>query len=96
MPGGVGTLEELFEILSWRTLALHAKPMVVVEGDGYWDPLLAMFGDMKGEGFIRPGLELNLEVVDQVDAIIPAVMRALVPREERAEAEEEAKVAAKF
>jgi uncharacterized protein (TIGR00730 family) len=96
MPGGLGTLEEFVEQLTWSQLEQHQKPIVLTNIDGYWDPLLAMFGDMKGEGFIRPGLELNLEVVDQVDAIIPAVMRALVPREERAEAEEEAKVAAKF
>jgi hypothetical protein len=51
---------------------------------------------MREESFIRPGLELHLEVVDKVDAIIPAITRALIPRDETAEAEAEAKVTAKF
>jgi hypothetical protein len=51
---------------------------------------------MRNEGFIRRGLELHLEMVDEVDAIIPAITRVLVPRGEAAEAEEEAKVTAKF
>jgi hypothetical protein len=51
---------------------------------------------MQSEDFIRRGLELHLEVVNRVDAIIPAITRALVPRDETAEAEEEAKVSAKF
>jgi uncharacterized protein (TIGR00730 family) len=96
LPGGLGTLEEFVEQLTWSQLEQHQKPIVLANIDGFWDPLLALFGDMKGEGFIRHGLELHLEVVDRVDAIIPSITRALVPRDETAEAEAEAKVSAKF
>ena len=42
LPGGIGTLEELFEVLSWRTLGLHTKPIVIVDQGGYWEPLAAL------------------------------------------------------
>ena len=96
LPGGLGTLEEFVEQLTWSQLEQHQKPIVLANIDGFWDPLLTLFGDMKGEGFIRHGLELHLEVVEGVDAIIPAITRALVPRDETAEAAAEAKVSAKF
>ena len=54
------------EQLTWSQLEQHQKPIVLANIDGFWDPLLALFGDMKGEGFIRHGLELHLEVVDRV------------------------------
>ena len=96
MPGGLGTLEEFVEQLTWSQLEQHQKPIVLTNIDGYWDSLLSQFERMREEGFIRRGLELHLEVVDRVDAIIPAITRALVPRDEEAEAEAEAKVTAKF
>jgi uncharacterized protein (TIGR00730 family) len=94
LPGGLGTLEEFVEQLTWSQLEQHQKPVVLVNIDGFWDPLLSLFGRMREEDFIRPGLELHLDVVDRVDAIIPAIARSLVPRAETAEAA--AKVAAKF
>ena len=96
LPGGLGTLEEFVEQLTWSQLEQHQKPIVLANIDGFWDPLLSLFARMQEESFIRPGLELHLEVVDRVDAIIPAITRALVPRDETAEAEAEAKVTAKF
>jgi uncharacterized protein (TIGR00730 family) len=96
LPGGLGTLEEFVEQLTWSQLEQHQKPIVLANIDGFWDPLLSLFARMREESFIRPGLELHLEVVDKVDAIIPAITRALIPRDETAEAEAEAKVTAKF
>jgi len=96
LPGGLGTLEEFVEQLTWSQLEQHQKPIVLANIDGFWDPLLTLFEDMQSEGFIRRGLELHLEVVDRVDAIIPAIIRALVPCDETAEAETEAKVSMKF
>jgi uncharacterized protein (TIGR00730 family) len=96
LPGGLGTLEEFVEQLTWSQLQQHQKPIALFNIDGFWNPLLALFERMQSEDFIRRGLELHLEVVDRVDAIIPAITRALVPRDETAEAEEEAKVSAKF
>jgi uncharacterized protein (TIGR00730 family) len=94
LPGGLGTIEEFVEQLTWSQLEQHQKPIVLANIDGFWDPLLDLFTRMREEGFIRPGLELHLQVVDRIDAIIPAIARALVPRAEKADAE--AKVAAKF
>jgi uncharacterized protein (TIGR00730 family) len=96
LPGGLGTLEEFVEQLTWSQLEQHQKPIVLVNIDGFWNPLLKLFGGMRQEGFIRHGLELHLEVVNRVDAIIPAITRALVPRDKEAEVETEAKVSAKF
>ena len=96
LPGGLGTLEEFVEQLTWSQLEQHQKPIVLANIGGYWEPLLMQFERMRNEGFIRRGLELHLEMVDEVDAIIPAITRVLVPRGEAAEAEEEAKVTAKF
>jgi uncharacterized protein (TIGR00730 family) len=96
LPGGLGTLEEFVEQLTWSQLERHQKPIVLANIGGFWNPLLKLFGDMRQEGFIRHGLELHLEVVNRVDAIIPAIARALVPRDKEAEADTEAKVSAKF
>jgi uncharacterized protein (TIGR00730 family) len=93
LPGGLGTLEEFVEQLTWAQLEQHQKPIVLANIDGYWDPLLALFAAMRQEGFIRRGLELHLEVVDGVAAVIPAVRRALVPV---AKKEAEARITAKF
>ena len=93
LPGGLGTLEEFVEQLTWAQLEQHQKPIVLANIAGYWDPLLSLFAAMRKEGFIRRGLELHLEVVDRVEAIIPAIRRALVPL---AKEETEARITAKF
>jgi uncharacterized protein (TIGR00730 family) len=92
LPGGLGTLEEFVEQLTWSQLGRHRRPIVLANIEGFWNPLLAQFESMMEEGFIRPGLDLNLLVVDRVDEIIPAIERelALVPPREAAE------VSAKF
>ncbi len=54
LPGGVGTLEELFEILSWRTLALHDKPIVVIDVNGFWTPLHDLMERTIARGFVSP------------------------------------------
>ena len=96
LPGGLGTLEEFVEQLTWSQLGRHAKPIVLANIQGFWDPLLALFERMGTELFIRPGLELNLLVVDRVEHIIPAIGKALERRPEVAEAQVEAEVSAKF
>jgi uncharacterized protein (TIGR00730 family) len=56
LPGGLGTLEEFVEQLTWAQLEQHQKPIVLANIDGYWDPLLSLFAAMRQEGFIRRGL----------------------------------------
>jgi uncharacterized protein (TIGR00730 family) len=76
LPGGVGTLEELVEQLTWVQLGRHTKPVVVANIDGFWNPFLSLLTHMKADTFIRPGLEVSFTVVDDARAIVPAIMAA--------------------
>jgi uncharacterized protein (TIGR00730 family) len=94
LPGGLGTLEEFVEQLTWSQLGRHSRPIVLVNIERFWDPLLVLFGEMSAEGFIRPGLELNMLVVDSVEDVIPAIDKAL--QSYPADAQAAAGVSAKF
>ena len=72
LPGGLGTLEELAEISTWAQLEQHAKPIVLCNIAGYWDPLVALFNHMRAEKFIREGLEFKMDVVKTAAEVIPA------------------------
>lgn len=72
LPGGIGTLEELAEILTWAQLQQHARPVILVDILNFWSPLTRMFADMTGNGFIRPGFEVKLDVVKTAAEVIPA------------------------
>ncbi|MFG2101980.1 TIGR00730 family Rossman fold protein [Micromonospora echinaurantiaca] len=73
LPGGLGTLDELFEVWTTATLALHAKPMVLVDTDGFYRPLLDWLGTLADATFLKPaGLGL-LTVVDTVPAALDAL-----------------------
>lgn len=73
LPGGLGTLDEFFEIITWKQLGLHDKPVVIVNGGGYWQPMIDMLNHMIGAGFAQPA-HLNLfRVVDDVDQIFDAL-----------------------
>jgi uncharacterized protein (TIGR00730 family) len=52
LPGGLGTLDELFEILTWRQLGLHAKPIALIDVGGFWDPLAEMLDGLTAAGFV--------------------------------------------
>jgi uncharacterized protein (TIGR00730 family) len=96
LPGGLGTLEEFVEQLTWSQLRRHAKLIVLVNIERFWDPLLVLFGEMSAEGFIRPGLELNMLVVDSVEDVIPAIDKALQSYPAAADTQADAEVSAKF
>jgi uncharacterized protein (TIGR00730 family) len=66
LPGGYGTLDELFEIVTWRMLKLHDKPVVVLNIDGYWDPFQKLIDQLIGEGFARPESRQHFSVVNSV------------------------------
>ncbi len=76
LPGGVGTLEELVEQLTWSQLGRHAKPIVVANINGFWNPFLNLLEHMKAETFIRDGLDVRFTVVDQPEDILPAILRS--------------------
>jgi uncharacterized protein (TIGR00730 family) len=78
LPGGIGTLEELVEQMTWAQLGRHRKPILIANIEGFWDPLCALLDHMKSLGFIRPELTVNLLVVDTVGEIQPK-LRAAAP-----------------
>ncbi len=71
LPGGIGTLEELVEQMTWAQLGRHAKPILMLSTGGFWKPLLTLLAHMREQGFIRPGLELNYLVAERVEEVIP-------------------------
>ncbi|QEX23488.1 cytokinin riboside 5'-monophosphate phosphoribohydrolase [Hypericibacter adhaerens] len=79
MPGGFGTLEEFFEVITWRQLGQHDKPIIVLNEAGYWDPLLKLVEHGRQKGFMADPAPLY-EVVDRAEAVIPALSRQPKPR----------------
>src|SRR5688572_26631025 len=79
LPGGVGTLEETVEQLTWSQLGRHKKPILAANIEHFWDPLCVLFDHMEKLEFIRPGLAVKLLVADSVEEILPALRAALAP-----------------
>lgn len=73
LPGGVGTLDETVEILSWRQLGLHEKPIFVVDIAGYWSPLAALFEHIVGARFAAPLVPALISFVPDVAALFAAL-----------------------
>ena len=76
LPGGIGTVEEIIEIMTWAQLGHHRKPIVFANVGGFWNPMLALLDHMRAEGFIHTGHLVNPLVVDAAEAIVPAIMVA--------------------
>jgi uncharacterized protein (TIGR00730 family) len=76
LPGGVGTLEELVEQLTWAQLGRHRKPILIANIDHFWDPLCALLQHMEKLQFIRAGLDVNLLVAERVEDIVPKLIEA--------------------
>ncbi len=81
LPGGVGTLEELIEQLTWSQLGQHRKPVVLADIDGFWDPLLILIDHMRKQQFVRDGLEVRFDVVKHAEDIVPKIIRAAAKHE---------------
>jgi uncharacterized protein (TIGR00730 family) len=79
LPGGVGTLEELVEQLTWAQLGRHKKPILAANIGGFWDPLCALLDHMRSLAFIRSGLSVSLLVADSVEDILPKLREAARP-----------------
>jgi uncharacterized protein (TIGR00730 family) len=82
LPGGVGTLEELVEQLTWAQLGQHKKPILVANIKDFWQPLSALIDHMKRIKFIRDDLDFSLLVANEVADILPLLHRAIAPIEE--------------
>ena len=70
LPGGLGTLEELFEVWTWAQLGIHAKPVALLNVAGFYDPLLALLDHMAREGFVRPQQRAMVLVADEPAALL--------------------------
>ena len=81
LPGGIGTLEEVVELLSWRRLELHAKPVVFYNPRDFWRPLFELFQHTVDEKLTPDGFMESFEAVDTVAEIIPALMRQNAPEQ---------------
>ncbi len=79
LPGGLGTLDETFEIVTWRQLKLHDKPVILVNIDGFWDPLLRLVEHQTAEGYLRGGSDGLFQVVERVEEVLEAAARAPRP-----------------
>ena len=76
LPGGIGTVEEIIEIMTWAQLGHHRKPMVFGNIGGFWNPMVALLDHMREAGFIHTGHLVQPLVIDTAEAIVPAIMVA--------------------
>ena len=76
LPGGIGTLDETFEMLSWKQLGLHDKPIFLVDIDGYWARLRSLLEEIVERGFAAPRTRDLLQVVPTVGALMAALADA--------------------
>jgi len=76
MPGGMGTLEELFEMVTWAQLGIHAKPIGLLNVNGFWDGLAGVVEHMVNEGFVRPAHAALLQRDADPDALIRRLREA--------------------
>jgi uncharacterized protein (TIGR00730 family) len=76
LPGGIGTLEELVEQLTWQQLGRHSKPVLLANIDGFWEPLLGLLAHMRATQFIRPTLSIDILKAERVEDILPRLQAA--------------------
>jgi len=84
LPGGVGTLEELVEQLTWKQLGRHEKPVLLANVDNFWEPLFALLAHMRATQFIRSGLSVDILKAERVEDILPRLRAAVAGMSEEA------------
>jgi len=77
LPGGAGTLDEFFEVLTWRQLGLHEKPIFLLNTEDFWQPLIQMLGHLIAEGFAEASLLDYVQVVGSVKELSVALRKSL-------------------
>ena len=80
LPGGLGTLDETFEIITWKQLNLHDKPIVIADIDGYWSGLRSMLTDIVDQGYARPENMDLARFVTRIDEVLPAIRAMPEPK----------------
>ncbi len=76
LPGGPGSLDEVFEVLTWRQLGLHAKPVFIMNTGGYWDKLIDLLNHVVDEGFAEPSFLDLLTIAPDADQVVAALRAA--------------------
>jgi uncharacterized protein (TIGR00730 family) len=76
LPGGIGTLEELVEQMTWQQLGRHTKPVLLANIDGFWEPLISLLAHMRETEFIRPALNIDVLKADRVEDVLPRLRAA--------------------
>ena len=76
LPGGIGTLEELVEQLTWQQLGRHSKPILIANIADFWEPLLGLLTHMRATQFIRPTLAIEILKAERVEDILPRLQAA--------------------
>ena len=76
LPGGIGTLEELVEQLTWQQLGRHSKPILIANIANFWEPLLGLLTHMRSTQFIRPTLAIDILKAERVEDILPRLQAA--------------------
>src|SRR6187455_3059501 len=76
LPGGVGTLEELVEQMTWQQLGRHTKPVLLANIDDFWEPLIALLTHMRANQFIRPALDVEVLKAERVEDVLPRLRAA--------------------
>lgn len=74
LPGGIGTLEEIVEMMTWAQLGHHKKPMVFANINQFWQPMLTLINHMRIEGFIHTSHQMQPLVIDEAQDIVPAIL----------------------
>jgi len=85
LPGGIGTLDEFFEILTWRQLALHDKPIFLVDVAGYWQPLRTLLDHIVAHNFAADLVPRLLEIVPDVPTLMAALRRTIAASDTRSD-----------
>lgn len=76
LPGGIGSVEEIVEMMTWAQLGHHKKPMVFANINQFWQPMIAMLDHMRTEGFIHTGYRVQPKMIDRVEDILPFIFAA--------------------
>ena len=84
LPGGIGTLEEIVEIMTWAQLGRHEKPMVFANIEGFWNPMLDLIDHMRDQGFIHRANLVRPMVIDRIEDIVPAILDRAAERDDKA------------
>lgn len=73
LPGGFGTMEELFEVLTWSQLGIHQKPCALLNSRGFFDPLLSFLENLVSQGFLKPEHRDLIQIAGSPEEILPAL-----------------------